>query len=210
MSKKQKVAFQLKKSIREEHEIRKRNLHARFHLDDPAYRKLVGEIDRLDAEKIERFPEAFSSHKAFQKKIQKLRKKLHQEDSVYKETLFATFRANRALDQFLVEKEPSIEKQPDTRKKATLEMARKKHQGDPAYRKLVAFAEETQKKLESDYPKLFVSNEDITEKRNQARKALKENPEFKKTCRGSWQRLPGTAGLSLRKRRKTCPPQEVG
>jgi len=177
---KAKGRFPVKKSIREEHEIRKRNLHARFHLDDPAYRKLVGEIDRLDAEKIERFPEAFSSHKAFQKKIQKLRKKLHQEDSVYKETLFATFRANRALDQFLVEKEPSIEKQPDARKKATLEKARKKHQGDPAYRKLVAFAETAQKKLESDYPKLFVSNEDITEKRNQARKALKENPEFKK------------------------------
>jgi hypothetical protein len=44
----------------------------------------------------------------------------------------------------------------------------------------VAFAEAAQKKLESNYPKLFVSNEDITEKRNRARKALKENPEFKK------------------------------
>ena len=177
---KAKGRFPVKKSIREEHEIRKRNLHARFHLDDPAYRKLVGEIDRLDAEKIERFPEAFSSHKAFQKKIQKLRKKLHQEDSVYKETLFATFRANRAMDQYLVDKEPSIEKQPDTRKKAALERARKKHQGDAGYKKLVTAAEEAQKKLESDYPQLFVSNEEITEKRNKARQTLKGNPDFKK------------------------------
>ena len=172
--------FPLKKSVRDEHEIRKRNLHARFHMDDPAYRKLVGEIERLDAEKVERFPEAFSSHKAFQKKIQKLRKKLHQEDPAYKETLFATFRAKRALDQYLVDKEPSIEKQPDTRKKAALEKARKKHLDDPDYRKLVSIAEEAQRKLEHDYPQLFVSNEDITEKRNQARKELKEDSNFKK------------------------------
>jgi arylsulfatase A len=172
--------FPVKKSVRDEHEIRKRNLHARFHMDDPSYRKLVGEIERLDAEKVERFPEAFSSHKAFQKKIQKLRKKLHQEDPVYKETLFASFRANRAMDQYLVDKEPSIEKQPDTRKKAALEKARKEHLDDPGYRKLAMIAEEAQKKLENDYPQLFVSNEEITQKRNKARQALKENPDCKK------------------------------
>jgi len=172
--------FPVKKSVRDEHEIRKRNLHARFHMDDPSYRKLVGKIERLDAEKVDRFPDAFSSHKAFQKKIQKLRKKLHQEDPVYKKTLFATFRANRALDQYLVDKDPAIEKQPDTRKKAVLEKAREKHLDDPAYRKLTTVAEGAQKKLELDYPQLFVSNEDITEKRNQARKALKEDSDFKK------------------------------
>jgi len=172
--------FPVKKSIRDQHEIRKRNLHARLHMDDPNYRKLVGEIERLDAEKVERFPEAFSSHKAFQKKIQKLRRQLHLEDPVYKETLFATFRANRALDQYLLEKEPSIGEQPDTRKKATLEKARKKHLDDPGYRKLITIAENAQRKLENDYPKLFVSNEDITEKRNQARKELKENRDYKK------------------------------
>ena len=177
---KSKGRFPVKKSIREEHEIRKRNLHARLHMDDPSYRKLVGEIERLDTEKVERFPEAFSSHKAFQKKIQKLRKKLHQEDPVYKETLFATFRANRALDQYLVDKEPSIGKQPDTRKKAALEKARKKYQNDPAYDKLTAAAEDAQRKLENDYPQLFVSNEEITEKRNKARQALKEDPDCKK------------------------------
>ena len=149
-------------------------------MDDSAYRKLVGEIERLDAEKVERFPEAFSSHKAFQKKIQKLRKKLHQEDPVYKETLFATFRANRAMDQFLLEKEPTLENEPDTRKKAALEQARKKHQGDADYKKLVTAAEDAQKKLETDYPQLFVSNEEITEKRSQTRQTLKDNPDYKK------------------------------
>jgi hypothetical protein len=172
--------FPVEKPLNDEHEIRKRNLHARFHLDDPAYRKLVEEVDRLDAEKVERFPEVFSSHKSFQKKIQKLRKKFHQEDPVYKETLFATFRANRAMEQYLVDKDPSIEKQPDTRKKAALERARKKHQDDGDYKKLATAAEAAQAKLEADYPQLFVSNEEITEKRNKAREALKGNPGFKK------------------------------
>ena len=176
---KAKNRFPVEKPLSDEHEIRKRNLHARLHLDDPAYRKLVEEVDRLDEEKVKRFPEVFSSHKSFKKEIQKLRKKLHQEDAVYKETLFATFRANRALDQYLVDKQPSIEKEPDTRKKAALERARIKHQGDPEYRKLVTAAKEAQKKLEADYPQLFVSNEEISEKRNQARQGLKENPDFK-------------------------------
>ena len=177
---KMKDRFLVEKPLNDQHEIRKRNLHARFHLNDPDYRKLVEEVDRLDAVKVETFPEVFSSHKSFQKKIQKLRKKLHQEDPVYKETLFATFRANRAMDQYLVDKEPSIEKQPDTRKKAALERARKKHQGDADYKKLITTAEDAQRKLEADYPQLFVSNEEITEKRNKARQAFKENPDFKK------------------------------
>ncbi|MFP6892192.1 MAG: hypothetical protein VCA18_00480, partial [Opitutales bacterium] len=152
----------------------------RFHLDDTAYRKLVGEVDRLDAEKIERFPEAFSSHKTFQKKIQKLRKKLHQEDSVYKETLFATFRANRALDQFLIGKEPTIENQPASCRKATLEKARQRHRNEPEYQKLEKLALAVQQKLEAAYPQFFVTNEEITKKRDQARKALKGNAHFKK------------------------------
>tara|TARA_Y100001954_G_C15647448_1_gene520893 strand:- start:141 stop:692 length:552 start_codon:yes stop_codon:yes gene_type:complete len=149
-------------------------------MEDPVYRKLVERVERLDADKVERFPEAFSSHKTFQKKIQSLRKKLHQEDPVYKETLFATFRANRALDQFLLEKDPSIARQPDTRKKAALERARQKHLADPAYGKLAKVAEDAQGKLEREYPQLFVSNEEIGKKRNEARRELKDDPEFKK------------------------------
>jgi hypothetical protein len=172
--------FPVKKNIAKELEIRKRDLHALFHMNDPAYRKLVEEVDRLDAEKVERYPEVFSSHKAFQKKIQKLRKKFHQEDPAYKETLFATFRANRALDQFLIGKEPTIENQPASRRKATLEKARQRHRNEPEYQKLEKLALAVQQKLEAAYPQFFVTNEEITKKRDQARKALKGNAHFKK------------------------------
>ena len=135
-------------------------------------------IERLDTEKVE-LSRGLRSTRLFRRRSSSC-EKLHQEDPVYKETLFATFRANRAMDQYLFDQEPSIEKQPDNRKKAALEKARGKHQNDPAYRKLAAIAEDAQKKLENDYPQLFVSNEEITQKRNQARQSLKENPEFKK------------------------------
>ena len=172
--------FPVKKNIATELEIRKRDLHALFHMNDPAYRKLVEEVDRLDAEKVERYPEVFSSHKAFQKKVQKLRKKFHQEDPAYKETLFATFRANRARDQFLIGKEPTIENQPASRRKATLEKALQRHRNEPEYQKLETLALAAQQKLEAAYPQLFVTNEEITKNRDQARKALKENAHFKK------------------------------
>ena len=172
--------FPVKKSIREQHEIRKKNLHARFHMEDPSYRRLVDEIKRLDEEKAERFPIAFGSHKSFQKKIQELRKKLHREDPVYKETLFATFRANRALDQYLLEKNPSIEKEPGSRRKSSLETARRKHLDDPGYVALAKVAEDAQRRLENGYPELFVSNEGFSTKRNLARKTLKEDPDYLK------------------------------
>jgi arylsulfatase A-like enzyme len=177
---KSKNQFPVEKSIREQHETRKRNLHARFHMEDPSYRRLVDEIKRLDEEKAERFPIAFGSHKSFQKKIQELRKKLHREDPVYKETLFATFRANRALDQYLLEKNPSIEKEPGSRRKSSLETARRKHLDDPGYVALAKVAEDAQRKLENGYPKLFVSNEGFSTKRNLARKTLKEDPDYLK------------------------------
>ena len=109
-----------------------------------------------------------------------MRKKLHREDPVYKETLFATHRANRAIDQFLLTQKPSVEKLPDSKQKAALERVRIELRDNPKYLKLIKASQEAQEKLESFYPELFVSNEEITRKRNRARQALKENPEFKK------------------------------
>ncbi len=171
--------FPVKKTLADEYEIRKRNTLARFHLNDSAYRKLVETVDVLDAEKVKRFPAVFSSHKAFRKKIAAQRKKLHAEDPVYKETLFATFRANRALDAFLVEQNPAIDQGPATGRKAALERARQKHRNDPAYQKLIATAEAAQRKLEGDYPQLFVSDDAIKQKRAATRKALKNDPAYK-------------------------------
>ena len=171
--------FPVKHALADAYEIRKRNAHARFHLEHEAYRKLVAAVDALDVEKVKRFPKVFSSNKTIRKKIAEQRKKLHAEDPVYKQTLFATYRANRAMEAYLVEKNPAIDEGPKTDRKAALERARLKHHKDAAYQKLVAAAAAAQAKLEKDYPQLFVSDAAIKAKREAAREAARENPAFK-------------------------------
>jgi hypothetical protein len=149
-------------------------------MTDPTYRALVEQVDLLDQEKVEKFPEVFTSHKAFQKKTQALRKKLHKEDPKYKEMLFATFRAKRALDEFLIGKNPEIEELPEARSKAVLEETRTMFSSHPEYVRLVEHFEDVQQALESQYPQLFITNQEITQKRNQAREEVKEGPDFKK------------------------------
>ena len=170
----------IQRTPKEEYQILKQNLHAKLHMTDPTYRALVEQVDLLDQEKVERFPEVFTSHKAFQKKTQALRKKLHKEDPKYKEMLFATFRAKRALDEFLIGKNPEIEGLPEARSKAVLEETRIMFSSHPEYVRLVEHFEDVQQALESQYPQLFITNQEITQKRNQAREGVKNEPDFKK------------------------------
>ena len=171
--------FPLKKTVQDQHDIMKKNLHARLFMDDEKYRKLVERVEILDQKKLERFPDAFFSNKDFQKKIQNLKKELLQNDPEYKRTLFSTFKASRALDQFLVDKNPKIKDLPQAQKKAVLEETRQKYRNVPDFRKLIQVSEEAQYRLEEKYPQLFVSNSVLSQKRERARKALKDDPEFK-------------------------------
>ena len=171
--------FPVKQSPQDAYEIRKRNTHAQLHLHDAKYRKLMTAVDTLDAEKKKRFPAVFSTNKTFRKKIAEQRKKLHAEDPVYKETLFATHRANRAMEAYLKEQNPAIESGPEASRKAVLERTRLKHRNDPAYQKLAAAAAAAQRKLEAGYPQLFVSDDAIKAKRDAAREAIKALPDYK-------------------------------
>ena len=176
---KQSGKFPFAKTVQEKYKILKGNLHAILYMEDPKYQKMVKDVEELDSQKKELFPQAFRSHKDFQKQIQSLRKKLHQEDPVYKETLFATHRANRAIDQFLLKQKPSVEKLPASKQKAALERVRIELRDNPEYLKLIKASQEAQEKLESSYPELFVSNEEITLRRESSRKKLKDNPDLK-------------------------------
>lgn len=169
----------VEKPIREQLEIRKRNAHEWFYQRHEAYRALVKRVDELDAKNERLYPDVFRSHKAFQKAISAARKKLHAEDAEYKETLFATYRAARAMDAFLVAKQPEVAELPDSRRKRELARLRVRYQKDPAYVKLVAERDAAQQELERRYPQLFRSNEDISEFRLQQRKAVQNDPAFK-------------------------------
>jgi arylsulfatase A len=168
------------KPVQEQFAIQKSNAHEWFYQRHEAYRDLVKRVDELDEENKKLYPEVFRTHKEFQKEISKLRKKLHEEDPKYKETLFATFRAARAIEAFLIVQQPDVADLPDSQRKAQLERLRKKHQKRPEYLKLVAGREAAQQKLEQDYPQLFLTNEQISERKSGNRKAIQKDPEFKK------------------------------
>ena len=180
---KQSGNFPFAKTVQEKYKILKANLHAILYMEDPKYKELVKNVEKIDSQKKALFPQAFGNHKDFQKQIQSLKKKLHQEDPIYREILFNTHRASREIDQFLLARNPSVQKLPNSQQKAALERVRSELRDNPEYLKLIKAFREAQEKLESTYPGLFVTNEDIALRRESSRKKLKNNPDLERIVR---------------------------
>jgi arylsulfatase A len=168
------------KSLEQQYDIQKTNAHDILFQSDQDYRALVRRVDELKEKEKREYPDVFGSVKEFRKKIDKLRKKLHAEDADYKETLFATFRAANAIESYLIGKAPAFDSLPASRRPAQLQRLRLQHQTDVEYVRLVAAQEAAQYQLESTYPELFISNEEILEQKKRRRNAAKDDPEFQK------------------------------
>jgi len=171
--------YPVPKSTGEQFAIQKSNAHEWLYQRHEAYRKLVKRVDELDERNERAYPDVFRSHKEFQDAIAAERKKLHAEDPEYKETLFATYRADRAIDAFLIAQQPDVGELPDSRRKREIERLRVRHQNDRAYLKLVAQRDAAQVVLERSYPQLFRTDADITEFRNEQRKSVQDDPAFR-------------------------------
>ncbi|MAI72869.1 MAG: hypothetical protein CMM01_18455 [Rhodopirellula sp.] len=172
------------KTLQEQFAIEKVNAHERLFQNDPEYRRLITEVDRLDQQKAERFPEVFRTHKQIKKSISEMRKKLHVEDPRYKELLFATYRASREIDQYVIAQHPEYAALPANQQKERLDkwnaaMRELPREKAKEYFDLVEIELETQRRLETAYPQLFVSDEGITQSRNVKRESLKNIPEFR-------------------------------
>jgi hypothetical protein len=167
-------------SVQDRFAIQKTNAHEWLYQRHEAYRSIVKRVDELEERNKRLYPDVFRSHKEYQMAIGAERKKLHAEDPRYKELLFATFRATRSIDAYLIGQQPSIANLPDSRRKRELERCRKQHSKDPAYRKLVARQEIVQQELERRYPQLFRTNVEITAFKRQQRRAVQNDPAFKR------------------------------
>ena len=170
----------VKKSLTDEHDIRKRNLHALFHRTHPAYRKLVERVDELDANNKQTFPGVFRSHKIFRKAIAEQRRRLHKDDPNYRTLLTATHKAARAIEMFLISKQSGVARLPASRRPHATETLRQRFRDSDDYRKLVATETSLQGKLKTAYPQLFVTDEQIANSRRQRRKALQTDPGFRR------------------------------
>jgi hypothetical protein len=98
----------------------------------------------------------------------------------YKELLFATHRATRAVDDFLIDQQPEIADLPDSRRKRAMERLRMRFQNDPRYVDLVKQQEAAQAQVGAAYPQLFVTDEQIIVARQRRRDNLRDDPGFQK------------------------------
>ena len=172
--------FPVDRPLREQIDIRKSNAHEWHYQRDETYRLMVRRVDELDAKLKQRFPDVFRSHKEQRVAIQEARKRLLENDPVYKETLFATYKANQAIDDWLITKKPELKTLPFSRKKAAVDRLRTKFKDAPELLALVEKARQTQAKLEAEYPHLFVTDEVITAEKKTAYEAMRNTTEFQR------------------------------
>lgn len=172
--------YPVNRTLKERYDIEKTSAHDRLYQSDEMYRELVQKVEDCKEREKQSYPRVFASVKEFRKKIGTERRRLLGEDPEYKETLFATYRADRAIEDWLKATNPDFDSIPSSQQPAELERLRRKHQGEPDYQQLVQARIMAQQRLESAYPQLFVTNEEIIQKRNDRRKAVADEPGFRK------------------------------
>lgn len=172
--------FPVKRSPEEQFELLRSNAHEWYYQRDAEYRRLVERVAELDEARKRRFPNAFRSHKETRKSVLEARKQLLKTDPLYKETLFATHRANRAVDKWLVEREPQLAELPNNRRKAALDRLRRRLADHPELIRLVEQAKQAEAELEAKYPQLFPSDEQINAEKRAAHETLRRDPEFER------------------------------
>lgn len=173
----------VQRSILEDFEIKMSNAHEWNYQRDKGYRNLVIQVDNLDDRLKQQFPDAFRSHKEIRKAINEEKKRLLKTDSKYKETLYATYKANNAIDQWIVSRQPDLKTLEQNRKKAAIDQLASKYSAHPEMVELVEKAKRAQSTLEANYPKLFLSDEQITRRKKTAYESLRDDPMFKKMTR---------------------------
>jgi hypothetical protein len=172
------------KTLQEQFALEKVNAHERLFQNNPEYRRLVSEVELMDQQKTRLFPEVFQSHKQIKKSISEMRKKIHAEDPRYKELLFATYRASREIDQYVIAQHPEYDSLPANQQKERLDqwitaMREIRREETKEFFDLVENKQQAQRQLETAYPQLFISDEDIKQSRNAKRESLKNNPAFR-------------------------------
>ena len=154
-------------------------------MTDKTYRDLVARRASLEAALHKDYAEAFKSHKQLSKSIATKKKHLKATDPEFKRMETAVNKSRRAEDVYVLSTKPQlaelkqngIPKQRYTSElgqlRAELETA-----GDAKLATLVAETAKLQAVLKDQFPSAFQTIDRAVEKRQLARKALNDDPEF--------------------------------
>ncbi|MDF1853057.1 MAG: sulfatase-like hydrolase/transferase [Verrucomicrobiales bacterium] len=178
----------------ERHQVFHTILKSNLYLGDDHYRELVQKHRSLQQALHQDYPEAFRSHKELSKSVLETRKKLKTSNPKFKEMEMATHRARRAEDEHVVSQHAFLENLPPHRYRSELELARDRlrKKEDPELARLEKESADRQAELEAEFPEAFAPVDSLVEKRNAARKALNEDPDFKSRNReisDAWQAI---------------------
>ena len=175
----------VKHNASERYKIEYTNLKSRLTLTDKTYRDLVARRASLEAALHKDYAEAFKSHKQLSKSIATKKKHLKATDPEFKRMETAVNKSRRAEDVYVLSTKPQlaelkqngIPKQRFTSElgqlRAELETA-----GDAKLATLVAETAKLQAVLKDQFPSAFQTIDRAVEKRQLARKALNDDPEF--------------------------------
>jgi len=171
------------RTLAERHKNRKVIARDRAWRVDPRYRELVGNHEKLREDARNRFPAAYLSAKAAKKKVSAKRKSLLKNDPAYKELTHSINKARREEIRYLEEKHPRLLSLPSTQYKAELQRLRvRARAADPAFNQLLESRAILEKRLDSRYPQLLLTNEEVVAKRKAAIKELNESsPAFQES-----------------------------
>ncbi len=175
----------VKRDPGERYKIEYTNLKSRLTLNDPTYRDLVAEHEKLKAALQADYAEAFITHKQLGKLIAKKKQHLKATEPAFKAMETKVHRASRAEDAHVLSTRPELAKLKDDgvpKQRFTSELGQVRAQLEAAGdKKLAALVDETaerQASLETRFPLVFESVDSAVENRNSKRKDLNDDPDF--------------------------------
>jgi len=172
--------FPVEKTTSELFDILRMNAHEWYFQNDIDYRRLVLRVEELDEVRRQRFPDAFRTLKEYRSLIQEERRRLLETDPIYKQLLSATHKANRAVDQWIMTRQPDIERLRGDRRKAIIAELRDRFSDAPELLALTERAKLARIDLESAFPQLFISDAEIAAARKKAVNAVRDESEFQR------------------------------
>lgn len=154
-------------------------LKDRLHRTDETYQNLIVRHEELQAALHAAYPDAFATHKQLQKGILARKKEIRDTDPRFKEMESAINRTKREEVELIESKTPGLADLPSERYHAKLAARRKQLAEDAELAALVERRIQLETDLVAAFPAAFQDVEELVELRNQRRKTLNDDPEFK-------------------------------
>ena len=84
------------------------------------------------------------------------------------------------IDAWIIARHPELDALPSNRKKAAIDQQKPTYADAPGLRILIEAAEQAQAELEAEYPRLFITDEEINARKKAASDAVRNDPDYKR------------------------------